>query len=98
MTSVIRVRILPRHIEACRGTVSCPVSLALREALPGHSVHIGGACAHIDGAPVHLPADVYEWCAAWDRGRRVEPFAFEFDPSKRPERDIPGIYAKAGAA
>jgi hypothetical protein len=54
--------------------------------------------AHIDGAPVQLPAAVYDWCAAWDRGRAAEPFAFEFDPSQRPERDTPGTYAKAGAA
>lgn len=72
--------------------------LALSEALPGHSVHVGAACAWIDGAPVHLPPAVHDWCAAWDRERKAEPFAFDFDPSALRSRDIPGIYAKAGAA
>lgn len=92
------VSVLARHLEACRATLTCPVKAALAEALPGHSVHVGAVSAWIDGAPVHLPAAVYEWCAAWDRGRKCEPFAFEFDPSQRPHKSIPGIYAKAGAA
>lgn len=92
------VRVLARHLEACRATLTCPVKAALAEALPGHSVHVGAVSAWIDGAPVHLPASVYEWCAAWDRGGAVQPFAFEFDPNERPYKTVPVIYEKAGAA
>lgn len=91
------VRVSEAHIEASRYPSDCPVTRALEEALPGHTVYVGPRCAHIDGAPVHLPDEVLQWCFEWDCGIVGDPFTFEFDPAKRPERTIPGVYEKGGA-
>jgi hypothetical protein len=92
------ISVTDAHIEACRKTTDCPVTRAIEEALAGHSVYVGPRYAQVDGAPVHLPDEVIEWCFEWDCGRVGDPFTFEFDPSKRPEHDIPFVYTKAGAA
>lgn len=56
----------------------CAVALAVRRALPDVGmVGVGTEQVLLDGRVVSLPFDAGEAIAAFDRGERVEPFAFD---------------------
>lgn len=57
--------------------ISCPVTLALRRALPLRTVRFCTfSGADIGGCEYRLPKSVYRFMEAFDTGRTVKPFSF----------------------
>lgn len=56
---------------------SCPIALAMKRQLGVRWIVTRSAAENEDGGRVNLPAECGQFICNFDRGKKVEPFAFE---------------------
>jgi len=77
----VKIKVTQRHIDtAYPGECdSCPVALAIRDAVDGRPVSVFYGSIVIGKSDCFMPDEVYDFVLDFDAGAPVEPFEFDLD-------------------
>lgn len=81
----MKIQVKQEHInKGIRGDFgSCPIALAIREALSGKYVDVGVGFCKVEGETASLPSEVRRFIVIFDDSiqdrKWLEPFEFELD-------------------